>query len=264
MIKMLMVKLFTLLSGCKPDEAKIRKRVLITEILEMPEYKALQMYQGAASIMNDYYSPQKLQESTYKQLQEVKKLLPFMEECIRMLYETICYGDVWQLKCLKKIDFYNAKSMDRLYQLVLRQEQTGINITNISECDVWKIFSPKAILSVESRMDWIDLEDTRVLEILVAEKLRGEIYCISEAEIVEKGEVYRRAYSDICKKEETINKKLQIVEKKVFVKKLLWSFISVCMIMSQFSGSVVLFSNIGRVIALIIYIFVLVVYWIWG
>ena len=57
MLKTATGKLYTLLAACKPDDARVHKRLLITEILERPEYRALQVYQGAASVMDDYYSP---------------------------------------------------------------------------------------------------------------------------------------------------------------------------------------------------------------
>lgn len=260
MLKTSIGKLYTLLSACKPDNAKVKKRLVITEILEMPEYKALQVYQGATSVMDDYYSSDRLYEASYDQLQEVKKLVPFLEDCIRKLYDTICYGDVRQLKRVKKIDFYKAESMNNLYQLVLKQKQTGINITNISEYDVWMIFSPNAILSLDSKLSLFNSEDMESLEILVTEKLKDEIYCISASEIAEK----RKAYRDIYRKEETVRIRLQIVENKVFVKKLFWSFISICMVMSQFSGSSILFSDVGRIVAYIVYLLVLISYWILG
>lgn len=260
MLKTSTGKLYTLLSACKPDSAKVKKRLLITEIIEMQEYKALQVYQGAAATMDDYYSPDKLQEATYEQLQQVKEIVVFLEDCIRKLYETICYGDVRQLNRLKKINFFDAQSMRELYQLVLKQKKTGINITNISEYDVWTIFSSEAILSLDSKLDLFDSTDIEALEIQISEKLKEEIYCISASEIAEK----RNAYRDIYRKEGTVRIRLQIVENKIFMKKLFWSFISICLVMSQFSGSAVLFSVSGRVVALIIYILALIAYWILG
>lgn len=260
MLKISTGKLYTLLSACKQDNAEVKKRLLITEIIEMTEYKALQVYQGATSVMDDYYSPDKLQEATYEQLMEVKEIVVFLEDCIRKLYETICYGDVRQLKRLKKPNFFDVRSMSELYRLVLKQKKTGINITNISEYDVWSIFSPETILSLDSKLELFHSIDIEALEIQISEMLKDEIYCISASEIAEKKRVYR----DIYRKEGTVHIRLQIVENRIFMKKLFWSFISICLVMGQFSGSSVLFSVSGRVVALIIYLLALTAYWIWG
>ena len=260
MLKTSTGKLYTLLTACKPDDARVKKRLLITEILEMPEYKALQVYQGATSAMDDHYSAAKLQEATYDQVLEVKKIIPFLEECIRKLYEIICYGDVRILYKLKKISFYDSESMKRLYKLVTSTKNTGINITNVPEYDVWSIFSGDAILSLDSKLDMFDSEDIDTLEVQVTEKLKGNVYCISAKEIAEK----RKSYRDIYRKEETVRMRLQIVENKTFVKKSIWSFISIVMVMSQFSGSAVLFTAGGRIAALVIYLIALIAYWILG
>ena len=260
MLKTSTGKLYTLLSACKPDNAKVKKRLLITEILEMPEYKALQVYQGAQSAMDDHYSPEKLQDATYDQLQEVKKIVPFLEDCIRKLYETICYGDVRQLYRLKKISFYDSDSMKKLYELVSKLKKTGINITNIPEHDVWSIFSPEAILSLDSKLDLFDSSDIDSLEIQVSERLKDEVYCISASEIAEK----RKSYRDIYRKEETVRLRLQIVENKVFMKKAIWSFLSICLVMSQFSGSAGLISAAGKTVTLVLYVLALGAYWILG
>ena len=260
MLKTSTGKLYTLLTACKPENAKVKKRLLITEILEMPEYKALQVYQGAASAMDDHYSPAKLQEATYEQVKEVKKIIPFLEECIRKLYELICYGDVRVLNKLKKINFYDSESMKSLHSLVTSMKNTGINITNVAEYDVWSIFTKNAILSLDSKLDLFDADDIDTLESQVTEKLKDNVYCISAKEIAEK----RKSYRDIYRKEETVRMRLQIVENKTFVKKLIWSFISIVMVMSQFSGSAFLFTTGGRISALIIYFIGLIAYWILG
>ena len=260
MLKTSTGKLYTLLTACKPDNVKVKKRLLITEILEMPEYKALQVYQGAGSVMDDYYSTDKLQEATYEQVLEVKQIIPFLEECIRKLYELICYGDVRMLYKIKKINFYDSTSMKKLYTFVVSRKNTGINITNVPEYDVWSIFSKDAILSLDSKLDLFDANDIDTLEVQVSEKLKDDVYCISAKEIAEK----RKSYRDIYRKEATLRLRLQIVENKTFVKKLIWSFISIVMVMSQFSESVVLFTTIGRILALVIYFIALIAYWILG
>lgn len=260
MLKTSTGKLYTLLTACKPENAKVKKRLLITEILEMPEYKALQVYQGAASAMDDHYSLTKLQEITYEQVMEVKKIIPFLEECIRKLYELICYGDVRVLYKLKKINFYDSESMKKLHSLVTSTKNTGINITNVAEYDVWSIFIKDAILSLDSKLDLFDADDIDTLEAQVTEKLKESVYCISAKEIAEK----RKSYRDIYRKEETVRMRLQIVENKTFVKKMIWSFISIVMVMSQFSGSAVLFTAGGRISALIVYFVGLIAYWILG
>lgn len=260
MLKTSTGKLYTLFTACKPENAKVKKRLLITEILEMPEYKALQVYQGAASAMDDHYSPTKLQEATYEQVMEVKKIIPFLEECIRKLYELICYGDVRVLYKLKKISFYDSESMKNLHSLVTSMKNTGINITNVAEYDVWSIFTKDAILSLDSKLDLFDADDIDTLEAQVTEKLKDNVYCISAKEIAEK----RKSYRDIYKKEETVRMRLQIVENKTFVKKLIWSLISIVIVMSQFSGSAVLFTAGGRISALVIYFVGLIAYWILG
>jgi hypothetical protein len=260
MLKTSAGKLYTLLTACKPGNAKVKKRLLITEILEMPEYKALQVYQGTASAMDDYYSPAKLQEATYEQVLEVKKIIPFLEECIRKLYELICYGDVRMLCKLKKISFYDSTSMKKLHTLVTGMKNTGINITNVPEYDVWSIFSEDAILSLDSKLDLFDADDMDTLEAQVTEKLKDNVYCISAKEIAEK----RKSCRDIYRKEETVRIRLQIVENKTFVKKLIWSFISIVMVMSQFAGSAVYFTAFGRISVLVIYFIVLIAYWILG
>lgn len=260
MLKTSTGKLYTLLSACKPDNAKVRKRLLITEILEMPEYKALQVYQGAAAVMDDYYSPVKLQDASIEQIQQVKAIVPFLEDCIRKLYEMICYGDVRLLKAVRKIDFYDSNIMSALYNVVSKTSNSGVNITNIAEFDMWSIFSEDAIISLDDQLELFNQDDIDTLEVQVTERLHDRVYCISSQEIAEK----RKAYRDIYRKEETVRMRLQIVENKTFVKKFIWSFISICFVLSNFSGSIVYFSPVGRFFALLIYIIALSAYWIMG
>lgn len=260
MLKTSAGKLYTLLSACKPDNARVRRRLIITEIIEMPEYKALQVYSGAASAMDDHYSADKLQQATYEQLREIKKIIPFLEDCIRKLYELICYGDIRVLFSLKEIDFYNSESMQSLYQLVLGQPKNGINITNIAEFDVWSIFDKKTITKLDNVLSMFDMSDVESLEIQIVDILSYYTYCISAADIAEK----RNKYRDIYRQKETIRVRLQIVENKIFVKKLIFSFVSIMIVMIQFLGSRAGINSVLSIVLCILYMIGLAAYWIVG
>ena len=260
MLKTATGKLYTLLTACKPDDAKIKKRLLITEILEMPEYRALQKYEGADSVMKEYYSPGKLKEATYEQILEVRKIIPFLEECIRNLYRVICNGEVEMLYKLQKISFYHSDSIRYLYELVILMKDIGINFTNIPECDVWSIFSEDIVLSLDDKPELFDFEDIETLELQVIEKLNDTVYCIHAEEIAER----KASYRENVRKEETEKIKLQIVENKIFVKKLIWSFISIAAVTYQFSERAVLLTDKGGIAAFVSYLIVLIAYWILG
>lgn len=260
MLKSSTGKLYTLLMACKPENEKIRKRLLITEILEMPEYKALQVYPGATSTMDDHYSPARLQEATSEQLYEIKQIIPFLEQCIRALYNLVCYGDVRILRKIKKISFYKAESMRNLYDLVVEAQNVGINITNIPEYDVWSFFSPDTIRSLDDYIDIFEGDDVEVFETQIVDKLKDTIYCISAQEISER----RSKYRNLFRQRETIRLRLQIVENKIFVKKSICSVFSMAFVVSLFSGSEVLFSTFGRGFALVVYLIGLLAYWILG
>lgn len=260
MLKTSTGKLYTLLSACKPDNEKIQKRLVITEIMEMPEYRALQVYQGAASVMDDYYSPEKLQGLSFDRIQEVKKIIPFLEDCIRKLYEAICYGDIRGLNFNSPIDFYNADSLYSVYQAIYSIPKTGINITNIPEYDVWAVFSPDTVMDINNLLNKYTSSDMESLEIRLVNDLQDRKYCISAAEIAEK----RKGYRDIFRTEETLRLRLQIVENKIFIKKLFWSLLSILCVATQFEDIGIIFGPFGRIITLAVYILALIVYWILG
>lgn len=250
-------KLYTLLTTCEPNNEKIKKRLLILEITETEEYKALQVYQGAQSIMDDYYSPARLQERSYDELLEIQQIIPFLEDCIRKLYEVVCYGDVRKLSKLDEKDFYQTSKMKEFYNTVTSISKAGINITNIPEYDVWKVFSPDIILSIDQRLDEFASCDIDSLEAAVPDILRADIYCISASELADQ----RKVYKDIDRREETLRLRYQIVENKVFMKKVILSILSLPMIVGI---SIPLLSPIERIIQLLIYMVGLSVFWILG
>lgn len=260
MLKTSTGRIYTLLSACKPENAKVKKRLLITTILEMPEYKALQVYQGAASAMDDHYGPSRLQAASYEQLEQIAQIIPFLEDCIHKLYALICYGDIRALYSLNKIRFYDAESMRALYEVVKSAKQTGVNITNIPEYDVWSLFSSDTIKSIDKCWDLFENCDIDYLEIEIANKLQKGLYCISAAEIAEK----RRGYLSVYQKEETARLRLQIVENKIFMKKLLISLFTTVIFMTQFTNSSVALHPAVRGLFLVLYIIALVAYWIMG
>lgn len=250
-------KLYTLLSACKPNNEKIKKRLLILEITETEEYKALQVYQGAQSIMDDYYSPARLQERSYDELLEIKQIIPFLEGCIRKLYEVVCYGDVRKLPKLEEKDYYQASKMKEFHNTVTSIPKEGINITNIPEYDMWKVFSPDIILSIDQRLDEFASYDIDSLEMAIPDILEADTYCISASEIADQ----RKAYKDIYRREETLRLRFQIVENKVFMKKLILSILSLPMVVGI---SIPILSPIERIIQLLIYMVGLSVFWILG
>ena len=260
MLKTSTGKLYTLLSACKPDNEKIQKRLAITEIMEMPEYRALQVYQGSASVMDDYYSPEKLQELSFDKIQEVKRIVSFLEDCIRRLYGVICYGDIRILDLRTQIDFYNADSLYYIYESIYNIPQTGINITNITEYDVWSVFSSDTVMNTDNLLNKYNSNDMETLEIRIINDLKNKKYCISAAEIAEK----RKAYRDIFRKQETVRLRLQIVENKIFIKKLFWSLLSVAFVSIQFKDIGITFGSFGKILTLSIYFLALILYWFLG
>lgn len=260
MLKTATGKLYTLLTACKPEDTRIKKRLLITEILEMPEYRMLQKYQGAASVMEEYYSPARLEEATYEQVLEIQKIVPFLEECIRKLYGMLCHGEVGQLRKLPKIDFYNADSLRSLQELVTDSKNIGTNFTNIPECDVWSVFSEDVVLSLEDKAELFDFEDLETLEVQMIEKLKDMVYCIPAREMAER----RRRYREQEREKETARIRFQIVENKIFVKKLIWSLLSIVAVMYQFSKSILFVTAEDGMAAVVIYLIALTAYWILG
>ncbi len=279
MLKSSTGKLYTLLSACKSNDAKVKKRLLVIEIMEMSEYKALQVYQGAEKVMMQYYAPEKLQEISFGQLQEVRKIIPFLEDCISKLYAVICFGDVRALHGKFTPDFYKYTSIKEIYDFVLKQKETGVNITNLTEDNVWSVFDKETILSLDEKLNVFDSKDIEMLEIQISERLKEDTYCISAAEINEK----RHSYRDIYRKKETIRIKMQIVENKIFVKKIIITLVS-CVIVTAFAlgininglglpaalgGFIItVFSGIEvaarRIATLTIYTLLLFAYWIKG
>ena len=51
--------------------------------------------------------------------------------------------------------------MKSLHSLVTSMKNTGINITNVTEYDVWSIFTKNAILSLDSKLDLFDADDIK-------------------------------------------------------------------------------------------------------
>ena len=253
-------KLYALLTACKPDNAKIQKRLLIIEIMEMSQYKSLYAYKGAFSVMRDWYSENKLQEASYEQLKEVKQIIPFIEDCIRKLNDVVNYADVRVLRTLRKPDFYNAASMKNLYELVTNLPNSGVNITNLTEDNIWDIFSEDTIYSLDNYKNLKTVNNLDKLEIRITEKFKNETYCISANEISE----IRNTYRSLCKKRETLRLRIQIVENKALILKSIVSLASIIVVMLCLRGSMYYFPPIGRVFAVLIYLLGLAVYWIMG
>ena len=253
-------RLYTFLAACKPENTKIKKRLLITEIIEMPEYKSLEADQNARSTIDDYYSIEILQDRSFSELQEIKKIIPFMEDCIRKLYETICYGDARKLPKIESASFYDSKAMKTLYEFVSTVPKEGINITNIPNYEVWTVFSTDAVLSVDQVTDLFDATNMNDLELIIPEKLSGYSFCISSAEIQEK----RKTYRSIFQKEETLRIRIQIVDNKIYMKKILLSILSIIFVLPQFCGSQELLGVNESIISLLIYMAAVGAFWILG
>lgn len=260
MLKTSTGKIYTLLSACKPESERVKKRLLITKIMEMPEYRALQVYSGAISAMDDHYGPNRLQSASYKDLMQIEQIIPFLEDCIRKLYEVICYGDVRKIFSVGSIKFYDAESMKNLYRVVQSEERRGINITNIPEYDVWSLFAPDTIIQLDKCWNSMEDCDINCLETEIPNKLANKVYCISSVELTER----RREYLGVYRKEETVRLRLQIVENKIFVKKIVVSLLTMAFMMDRFSNSSGVLNPAVRGLFLTLYIVTLITYWIMG
>lgn len=260
MLKSTTGKLYLLFSACMPDNVLVKKRLQIAEICEMPEYKALKVYKGATELLNRYYSSEKMQLATCEQLEDVKRIIPILEDCIRKLYDLVCYGDVRKLRKIKDINYYSFKSIDEIYRLVSMESNIGINITNILEEDVLAIFDNSTVLSIDDKLDRFDSTEVDTLESAIMDHLSGTKFCISAAEIYS----IRKEYRDIYRQEETIRLRMEIVENKIFVKKILLSLLATFMVCGQYFASEAGLTNQTNVIVFIAYILFLTIYWILG
>lgn len=260
MLKTSTGKLYTLLFACKPDNELVKKRFYISEIIEMPEYKALQVYRGADSVMNDYYSSEKLQNASIEQIEQVKKIIPILEKCIRNLYELIRFGDTRAIERFTYIDFYNFDVINDLYQVVSNVRKLDFNITNISEYEVWSFFDDNTITSLNNRSHIFNEYEMETLEAVIPVKLKDSLYCICAKEINER----RNAYRSIYRKEETARVRVQIVENKIFVKKLILSLCSILLFVVPYAKNSMYFSGASKAFFVLLYLLIFIAYWILG
>ena len=68
-------RLYALFSACKPNDEKVRKRLILSEIYEMDEYKSLQVNQGAQFVMDKYYSPDIIEKLDVNCKHQMKRFL---------------------------------------------------------------------------------------------------------------------------------------------------------------------------------------------
>lgn len=258
MLKSSTGRVYALLAACKPNDAKVKKRLLLSEIFESNEFKALQVCQGAQFIMDKYYSPDILSGLTYRELEQVKTIVPFLEDCINKTYSVISYGDTNVLKGITGIDFYNVESVKSLYERVKNQPQKGVNITNISEIEMWEYFDERTIKSLDGRLRGFTEEDYEMMELRIPNLLNNVKYCISCVEITARRDAFRDRFRGV----ETQRIRRQIVENKAFAVKSMVSLVLTIGMASKMYSTVDMVSN--RITCMIIYFFVLILYWLFG
>lgn len=257
MIKSSTGRLYALLSACKPNDQNVKKHLLLSEILESKEYKALQVNPGAQYVMDKYYGPDTLSNLPTNKLEQVKTIIPALEDCINKLYAVILYGDTSVIDDLYP-DFYNANSFGELYRRVLEQPQEGINITNISEIEIWDYFDDSTVKTLNGRLRNFPEKDYDLLEVRIPGILAGEKYCITSTEINARRNHYHNRFRGL----ETQRIRLQIVENKAFALKSVVSFVLTFGMLVSMVESVELISN--RMIGMFIYFVALILYWIVG
>lgn len=251
-------RLYALFSACKPNDEKVRKRLILSEIYEMDEYKSLQVNQGAQFVMDKYYSPDIIEKLDVNNLKEIKSLIPIIEDCINKLYSVILYGDTDTIKEFGEIDFYDANSVGRLYESIANQPQIGLNITNISAIELWDYFREDTVKSLEGQIDTIPESNYEILETIIPELLSGKRYCICCKEINKRRGEYRNRFRIL----ETLKIRYQIAENKAFAVKAFFSLVLTIGVVDKISSNVELFTN--RFFAILIYLIAMIAYWIMG
>lgn len=251
-------RLYALFSACKPNDEKVRKRLLLSEIYEMKEYRSLQVNQGAQYVMDKYYSPDILEKLSTMVLKEIKSIIPIIEDCIDKLYSIILYGDIDTLREFEVIDFYSSNSVGGLYDIVANQPQIGFNISNITEIELWDFFDQDTVKSLDGVIDQITETDYENLETIIPEILKDKRYCICCKEINKRRNDYRNRF----RKVETQKIRYQISENKAFAVKSFVTLVFTIGMADKMSSTVELGSY--RIYAMIIYFFAVIAYWILG
>ena len=214
-------KLYILLSACKPNDERIAKGTLISQIQEMDQYKALRVNQAARRLSREIYNKESLKNLSIQQLMDVQKIMLFINELVSDLQDVIQFGDISKIDKSIEIDYYNYLSVNGFIEMLKSIPREGINITNIPADDPWKIFEDDTVVSINEGMNLMDIEDIDSLEMAITNKLEGKVYCISSTEIAAQRHIYR----DMFRKVQTAEIKLEIVRNKILFKKVLLGII---------------------------------------
>lgn len=137
-------KLFMLLSSMGEDDDFVNKTILIEEIMNMPEYREIQLITGFEDTFNNYYSYKKLNDNDIEKLEEIKECISFSEKVITKLKTAIFYGNGYILDEKDIPDFHSLISLKDLYNK-LDTDNLKFNKTNINETNFMAIFLESTI-----------------------------------------------------------------------------------------------------------------------
>ena len=214
-------KLYILLSACKPNDERITKGTLISQIQEMDQYKALRVNRAAGKLYREVYDKDSLIKLSAQQLIDVQKIMLFLNDLVSDLQDVIRFGDITKLDRNIELDFYNYSSVNAFIEKLKSIPREGVNITNIPDDNPWKIFESETVVSLSDVADRMDINDIDNLEMSITNELRDKNYCICSSEIT----AQRHEYRDLFRKVKTAEVRLEIVKNKILFKKVLLGII---------------------------------------
>lgn len=204
-MKTSMGRLYMLFSACLPQNEKVKKRVIICQIIESNEYNELKSYTPFTSLFQKLFSKEKLSEYSIEKLNELIIAMPKIIPLIENIFNAINYGNAIELTSKDIPDFTSVKSMDCLASK-LRIDQANPNVTNIKKENFLVIFSEKTIKNPTEVLKSVSASDIQNPIEAVKKRLEKNAYCIKTKDITAIQERYAEQVSAVKEKILGVNK----------------------------------------------------------
>ena len=175
-------EMLLLMSLCLPEDAELKRYLLIAHITGSSEYVEFRSRTTFKSLFNDKFSLDVISACDGETLGRINQAIKLIPSVLSELVHSIKNGAGPYLTPADVPDFYNA---DQLSQLLnkLESNSSGANFSNIEPAEYMLLFDDKTLNSAETALMKLPYGDKRSLPELISKSFPGAKYCINKNEI---------------------------------------------------------------------------------
>lgn len=210
-------KVFALLSACLPNDQTVQKRLIVDNILELPEYRmilALPCY----PVLEKYYGLDALMNCSLSALKSMDKIVAFIPNLVMHLENAVQYGEAWKLTSRDEPDWYSLRSLESL-DGKLTTDTYAENVTNLTSATILDVFSDKVVKKPDTVLEKWTVQDCDQIDQALTNYHVEKQYCLPR-KVFELQKEYCDKMDSLVAKARNIRKssrRMRIIDKTLFI-----------------------------------------------